>query len=142
MRLIDINVLLYLFEGDAEQHETCVAWFKQTIEADIPIGLSSSSIAGFVRVATNARVLKKPMTSIEAVNCIQRLIDTDCVLLIDAGSEYWKHFSRLVIENDARGNLVSDAHLAAIAIEHGYGVVTYDNDFSRFTKVRWMEPSV
>jgi toxin-antitoxin system PIN domain toxin len=116
------------------------AWLETALAADEPVGLADPVLAGFVRVTTHPRVFSRPAPIARAFAFVDALLEAPLVNVVSPGDRHWAIFRRLCIEARAKGNLVADAYLAAIAIEHGGVWITRDRDFSRFPSLRWRDP--
>lgn len=123
---------------DAPEHERYAAWLQALTASDEPFALSDVVLSGFLRVVTNPKVFDPPTPLPAALAFSQRLVDWPRASLISPGQRHWEIFSGLCRE--IRGPLVSDAYLAALAIEHGCELVTTDGDFARFPGLRWRHP--
>lgn len=140
MRLPDINVLVYAFRDAAPDHERYRAWVQTAFGGEEPVGLADIVLSGFVRVATHPRVFDPPASLDEAFGFARALREAPNAVWLAPGARHWMLFERLCREGSARGNLVSDAYLAALAIESGSELVTADRDFARFAGLRWSHP--
>jgi uncharacterized protein len=138
MRLPDVNVLIYAHREDAPEHDRYAAWLTGMVEADEPFAVSESVLAGFLRIVTNPRVFDPPTPMEIAIAFCQRLVDWPRAVMIAPGRRHWDIFVGLCA--GVRGPLVSDAYLAALAIEHGCELVSTDGDFARFPGLRWVHP--
>ena len=110
------------------------------VASDEPIGLSELVLSGFVRVATHPRVFSPPAPTARALEFADALRAQPNAVILSPGVRHWEIFERLCIDASAKGNLVADAYLAAMAIESGCEWVTTDRDFSRFKGLRWRNP--
>lgn len=142
MILPDVNVLVYAYREDALQHGEYRDWLENTIQAEEPFGMADLVLSGFVRIVTHPKVFVRPSASISALRFVRALRDQPNCVPISAGPGHWDIFTRLVRETDARGNLVPDAYLAALAIASGCEWVSTDRDFSRFAGLRFRHPLV
>ncbi|SRR6266404_5107873 len=140
MILVDINLLLYAVNEDDPHHLAARDWLEQKLSLDDPVGLSWIVILGFVRLSTNAKVFPKPLSRQEALDQINSWLAQPCVRVIAAGDRHWKILNPLLRDIPHSPNWVTDAHLAALAIEHGYGFYSADNGFARFTDLQWSNP--
>ena len=140
MILPDVNVLVHAFRSDSSDHERCRNWLNEVVNGDSRYGVSPQVLSGVIRVTTHPRVFSRPSGLAEVIGfCEVLMAQTHCAL-IQPGPQHWSIFSRLSKEADARGNLVPDAYLAALAIESGSEWITTDRDFSRFPGLRWRHP--
>ena len=142
MRMPDVNVLLGAFRQDAVGHEALRDWLEAEVRSGRPVGLSPAVITGTVRLLTNHRIFAKPDSIQTALSHIDQLLAQPGVIVAGPGPRHWQIFAGLCADADARGNLVSDAAHAAVAIEHGARWVTLDRDFARFPGLVWEAPSL
>ena len=140
MKLVDLNLLLYAVNRDAPHHRAAKKWLEDSLASDEPVGLSWSVLLGFLRIATHRRVLPAPLEARQAISVIDGWIDRANVLIVQPGSEHWRILRELLLEIGTAGNLTTDAHLAALAIEHGCELYSSDSDFGRFPWLRWTNP--
>lgn len=140
MILFDVNVLVYATDSDAVDHVRYRDWLIQTINGSIAFGSSDLVLSSFVRIATNRRILAKPLTLDQAFE-VTRLIRgrSNCVT-IQPGPRHWELFAELSVRANAKGNLVTDAYLAALSIEAGCEWISTDRDYARFPGLRWRHP--
>jgi toxin-antitoxin system PIN domain toxin len=140
MRLLDVNVLLYAYFDEAAQHERYRAWLEDLLDAEEPFALADVVLSGFIRLATHPRVFDPPVSVEDAFAFVDVLLGASNAVRISPGERHWSLFERLCREGGARGNLVADAYLAALAIESGSELITADRDFARFAGLRWAPP--
>jgi hypothetical protein len=140
MRLPDVNVLIYAFRDAAPDHHRYRAWLESAIEADEPLGVADLVLSSFVRIATHPRVFDPPATVDEALAFANAVRAAPNAIAVAPGSRHWSLFERLCRDGGARGNLVTDAYLAALALESGSELITTDRDFARFPGLRWRHP--
>ena len=140
MILPDVNVLVYAHREDAADHERYRRWLEAAVGSDAAYGLSDLVLSGFVRVVTHPRVFTAPSPLDDAMTFCEQLRGRPNRVSIAPGARHWSIFARLCGEADAKGNLVPDAFLAAMAIEHGCEWITTDRDFARFDGLRWTHP--
>jgi toxin-antitoxin system PIN domain toxin len=138
--LLDVNVLVYAGHEGAREHPAYREWLTSTIARDEPFGLSELVLSAFVRVVTHPRVFDPPASIAEALAFVNGLRSQPNAVIVAPGARHWGIFSRLCTEAGAKGNLVADAYLAALAIESGSEWITSDRDFSRFPDLRWRHP--
>lgn len=136
----DVNVLVYAFRDAAPDHERYRAWLLAATASDEPLGLFDGVLAGFIRIVTHPRIFAPPAPVERALEFADALRRAPNAVAIAPGPRHWDIFGRLCRESGAKGNLVADAWLAAIAIESGLEWITTDRDFSRFTGLRWRHP--
>ena len=140
MRLPDVNILLYAFRDAAPEHEAYRTWVQTMVDGEEPFGLADVVLSGFIRVATHPRIWDPPASVHEALAFVHALLGAPNAVRVAPGERHWELFERMCLEGSARGNLVSDAYLSALAIESGSELVTADRDFGRFPGLRWRHP--
>lgn len=140
MILCDVNVLVYAHREDAVDHTRYAAWLDEALDSEQAYGVSELVLSRFIRIVTNRRMLTAPATISEAVAFADELRQQPNAVHLSPGSRHWDVFARLCREANATGNLVPDAYLAALAIEHGAELITTDRDFARFPGLRWRHP--
>jgi toxin-antitoxin system PIN domain toxin len=138
--LPDVNVLIYAHRRDARQHGAYLDWLEGLLNSDATYAVSDVVLSGFVRVATHPRIMAPPSTIDQALTFTARLLDQPHCVMVRPGPRHWDIFVRLCREIGARGNLVTDAFLAALAIEAGCEIITADRGFARFKGLRWRHP--
>jgi len=136
MLLPDVNVLLAGFRADHVHHAPARAFLDRAYSAEDVLGMSDVALASVVRLATNPRVFVHPDTAEAVVEYLEALLQPPAQL-IRAGSTHWRRFTALCRELQLRGNLVPDAYLAALALEQGARLVTFDRGFGRYPALRW-----
>jgi uncharacterized protein len=138
--LIDANVLIYAFRRDVDRHEEFRGWLKSAIAEEPVLGVSELVLSTVVRVTTHPRVFAQPSTVGEALTFAQFLLDQANAVRITPSRRHWSIFAGLCRQTEPRGNLVTDAYLAALAIDSGADWITTDRDFARFPGLRWRHP--
>jgi toxin-antitoxin system PIN domain toxin len=138
--LPDVNVLVLAHRTDQDGHGATRDWLVDEVNSERPFALADLAVAGFLRVVTNPRIFATPTPLREAIRFLDGLFEQPTCVPIAAGPRHWEIVRQVIVDADARGNLVPDAHLAAIAIEHGATVATRDRGFARFVRVRWIDP--
>jgi len=131
---------VYAHRADAHDHDAYLTWLEDEINSDAAFGLCDLVLSGFIRVVTHPRVFKSPSKLSDAMKFANQLRDQPNCVAVTAGAHHWEIFSRLCATSAAKGNLVADAHLAAIAIENGCEWITTDGDFGRFRGLKWRHP--
>lgn len=140
MRVVDANVLLYAVNEAAPQHAASARWLDEALDGDDNVGLSWSALLAFVRIVTNPRIMPRPLTAEEAMAQVHDWISAPSAHVLHPGERHAMILEKLLVAAGTAANLVNDAHLAALAIEHRAGVVTFDADFARFDGVRMKRP--
>lgn len=135
MIILDTNVLVYAHHPQLPQHERARGWLESTLsDGKDSIGLVWQAISGFLRISTNPRIFGDPMTIDTARGYIDDLFSHPLVHQIHTTDKHWKIYSKMVTELNITGDVVTDAHIAAIAFEHKAVVATVDKDFRRFSE--------
>lgn len=140
MMLFDVNVLVYAHWRGAPDHERYRSWLEDAVAGDSAYGMSDLVLSGFLRIVTNPRVFTPPSLLEDALRFAKQLRDQPNCVAIAPGPRHWGIVELLCRESGARGNLVPDAYLAALAIESGSEWITTDGDFARFPGLRWRHP--
>lgn len=138
--IVDANVLLYAADRGSPFHAPSAAWLDEALNGPARVGFPWPSLIAFLRIATHPRAAANPLTSREAWSLADDWLEADAAWIPVPGARHAEVFRRLVIDGDLRGNLVPDAHLAALAIEHGVGICSADSDFARFGGLEWVNP--
>ena len=140
MILPDVNILIYAYREDAAEHGRYRAWLERAIAGDEPIGLADSVLNRVVRIVTHPKIFRPPSPTDDALGFIEDLFAQPVAIRLSPGARHWPIFAHLCRESGATGNLVPDAFLAALALEHGCELITNDGDFARFKGLRWRHP--
>ncbi|MGI8618812.1 MAG: type II toxin-antitoxin system VapC family toxin [Gemmatimonadaceae bacterium] len=141
MILPDVNVLVSAARDDAQRHVECRRLLIDSLAARRPVALPDFVVSGFLRVITHPRIFTPPTAIADALEFIASLRANASVVLLQPGPAHWDIFAGLCRAVEARGNLIPDAYLAALAIEQGAELVSADRDFTRFPGLRWRHPS-
>lgn len=140
MKLVDANVLLYAVNVDARHHRSARTWLDDSLSGGATIGFSWTVLLAFVRLVTRAGLFPSPMSPDEAFDRLDAWLGAPAAVLVEPTARHASIMRDLLNEVGVGGNLVNDAHLAALALEHGADIVSYDHDFSRWVAVRWAPP--
>jgi toxin-antitoxin system PIN domain toxin len=140
MILVDANILLYAEDSLSEHHRAARDWWDSQLSGPEPVGLCWPVITSFMRIATNIRLHRRPLTLKESIERVQSWLDQPCVRVLTPTEQHWTLFQQMLRVSKATGNLVSDAHLAALAVEHNSTLASTDTDFARFRGLRWRNP--
>jgi toxin-antitoxin system PIN domain toxin len=138
--LVDANVLLYAYNASDPRHARARSWLEEAVAGPTPVRLAWVTVLAFVRIATNPRAFAQPMSIAEATATVSRWLAQPSVGLVEPSVRHWEILEPLLVVAQARGDLVTDAHLAALAIEHGAVICTTDRDFTRFPGLRAIDP--
>lgn len=141
MILADVNVLIYAFRADVQQHDVCRAWLLRLIEGETRFGIAPLALAAVARITTNRRIFREPSTIDEVFRFCESLLAQPHCQIVEPGDRHWAIFARLCRETDLRGSRMTDAWYAALAIEWGCEWVTMDRDFARFSGLKWSAPA-
>ncbi len=140
MRLVDVNILVHAHREDTPRHLEMRRWLEALSKSDEAFGLADLVLSGFLRVVTHPKVFSVPTPLEIAIAFTEQLRALPQTVILAPGPRHWDIFTRLCRAVEARGSLVPDAYLAALALEHGCELVTTDRDFSRFPGLRWSYP--
>jgi len=140
MILVDANLLLYAHDASSAHHAAARRWLENTLSGDEPVGLPWAVVLAFLRVGTNPRLRKDAPTLEEATAIVAGWLERPTVTLVNPGERHWEILREIMTKGQARGPLVTDAHLAALAIEHGSSLATADRDFARFPGLNFFNP--
>lgn len=138
--LVDANILLYAADQESPSHDAARAWLETALNGSRRVGIPWISLYAFTRIATHPRAMHNPLTAAEAWRLVDQWLDAPATWVPSPGRDHRKVLGRLVRDLDMRGNLVSDAVLVALCIEHGLQIVSADSDFARFREVGWINP--
>jgi hypothetical protein len=138
--VVDANLLLYAEDSLSEFHAAARTWWDQQLSGTEPVCLCWPVLIAFIRIGTNPRLHQRPLTLREATDRVQSWLEQPCVRVIQPTDLHWPIFQRLLREGKATANLVPDAHLAALTVEHNGELHSTDTDFSRFPGLRWTNP--
>lgn len=141
MKLVDANVLLYAVNEDAPHHVSAREWLDRGLSGEDTIGLAWVPLLAFVRISTRAALFETPLSVAEAMDQVGDWLAAPGATMVQPGPAHADRLARLLAAVGLGGNLVNDAHLAALSLEHRAEIASYDNDFARFPDVRWFAPS-
>jgi toxin-antitoxin system PIN domain toxin len=140
VKLPDVNLLVYAADETAVLHEPARDWVEVTLSGTETVALAWLVLIGFVRLVTNPRVFRDPWGVERAFDVVDGWLAQPTVTVVHPTDRHAAALRDLLRPLGAAGNLTSDAHLAALAIEHGATLCSCDNDFSRFSGLRWVDP--
>jgi hypothetical protein len=138
--LVDANILLYAEDSLSPLHPQARSWWDAQLSGSDPVCLSWVVVSAYIRIGTNPRVFQHPLSLVQALARVQSWLDQPCTRLVHPTQRHWAVFQQMLTDGQARGNLVTDAHLAALAIEHGCMLCSTDADFARFPTLKWRNP--
>ena len=140
MIFVDANTLLYAPDKLSPYHARARKWWDLQLSGTADVCLCWTVINAFIRIGTNSRIYEHPLSLDEALLRVQSWFDQSCVKNVVPSENHWKIFQQQLVDSNAAGNLVTDAHLAALAIELGCVLQSTDSDFARFPKLKWNNP--
>ena len=138
--LLDANLLLYAVHRRAERHAEVSSWLTEQLNGPRRVGFPWQSLNAFLRIATHPRAFQRPLEPATAWERVNDWLTAPVAWVPEPGPEYRRIFGELVGAYEVRGNLIPDAALAALAIEHGVALASTDTDFARFRELRWKNP--
>jgi toxin-antitoxin system PIN domain toxin len=140
VKLLDANLLLYATDARSPRHAAARSWLERQLSGDETIALAWVVLLAFVRLSTHPHVFTRPLATARAFDVVVRWLEQPCVVIVHPGDRHAALMRQLLGPSGTAGNLVNDAHLAALAIEHGAELHSCDSDFSRFSGLRWINP--
>lgn len=140
MILVDANLLIYAYNPRSEHHAASRQWLEQALAGPELVCFAWVTLWAFLRIGTNPRIFERPLTIREAEAAISSWLEQPAAEILEPGDRHWEILTALVREGQASGPLVTDAAIAAIAIEHGAVLCTTDRDFARFPRLKWSNP--
>jgi toxin-antitoxin system PIN domain toxin len=130
--IFDANVLIYAHHQASPHHHTAKQHLEEALSGTQTVGFPWSVISAFLRIITNPRAFEHPLSMRQACIIVNSWLDAEPAVCLEAGSRHWEIFQGLLLDANVRGNLVTDAHIAALAIEHQAVLLSRDRDFTRF----------
>ncbi|HEX2382977.1 MAG TPA: TA system VapC family ribonuclease toxin [Acidimicrobiales bacterium] len=140
MKLVDANVLLYAVNTDAAHHKRSVGWIDSALSGADTVAFAWVAMLAFVRLSTKVGLFPAPLSVEEAMDRVDAWLAAPSAVVLEPTVDHPRIVRGLLGPLGSGGNLVNDAHLAALAIEHRCGIVSFDNDFGRFAGVNWQPP--
>jgi len=140
MILVDANILIYAYNPSADRHAAAKQWLETAVAGPVPIRLAWVTVLAFVRIMTHQQVFRRPLSLAEAVGIVDEWLGHPMVSVLDPGDRHWSVLRGLLLDGQASGPLSTDAHLAALAVEHGATLYTTDRDFVRFPGLKVVDP--
>lgn len=140
MKLPDVNLLLYAVDESSPRHAGARAWLEEALSGSETVAFTWTVLLAFVRLVTQPRVFESPLTAGEALELVDSWLAQPCATVVHPTSRHTAVLRDLLEPLGTAGNLTTDAHLAALAIEHGAELCSADADFSRFPGLRWANP--
>lgn len=136
MRIPDVNVLLYATDSSSSHHARARSWVEDALSGTETVGFAMVTMLGFIRIVTSARVMGAPLTPAEAFDQVEEWLAQPPATIVQSGRRHLALCRELLEGAGTAGNLTTDAHLAALAIEHGATLATFDGDFHRFSQLK------
>lgn len=140
MILVDANVLIYAVDADSAHHQAARRWLETALSGTESVGLAWVVILAFLRLTTRPGILRRPMSLERSLSFVDEWLAQPYVRAVGPGDGHWPILRKLLRETGTAGNLTSDAHLAALALEHGASICSTDADFGRFPGVDRVDP--
>jgi len=138
--LVDANILLYAEDSLQSRHQQARAWWDSQLSGTGVVCLCWTVLSAFIRIGTNPRVFEHPLSLEQALARVQSWLYQPCTRVVLPTERHWTVFKQVLTDGQAVANLVTDAHMAALAIEHGCELASTDSDFARFPKLKWRNP--
>jgi hypothetical protein len=140
VKLLDASVLLHAYDPDFQRHQQSRTWLEKSFSDPEKVGLAWVAILAFLRISTNPRAFPRPFSVEEATRIVSEWLDRPNAVVLHPGMRHWAILRELLSTARARADLVTDAHLASLAIEHGAVLCTDDRDFARFPGLKTLDP--
>lgn len=140
MKLVDANVLLYAVNEDADHHDAARTWLDAALSGQETVAFAWVALLAFVRLTTKDGLFPRPLTVSEAMSRVDAWLAAGPAVVVGPTSDHAHVLHRLLSDVGTGGNLVNDAHLAALALQHRCDIASFDNDFDRFEGVEWFRP--
>jgi toxin-antitoxin system PIN domain toxin len=138
--LPDVNLLVHAYNRESPRHAAARAWLENRLNATEPVGLAWVVLLGFIRLTTSRQILRHPWRPVDACGVVREWLGRPYVSPLHPGDRHAEILFDLLADVGAAGNLTTDAHLAALAIEHQAELHSTDTDFARFSGLRWVNP--
>jgi hypothetical protein len=138
--LVDANLLIYAIDADSPHHERARSWLEDALSGESWVGLPWVVILAFLRITTRAGIMRNPLPPSDALGYVDSWFGQPNVRAVGPGENHWAILGNLLRASGTAGNLTTDAHLAALALEHGSSIASADNDFKRFAGVMHINP--
>ena len=141
MKLIDLNLLLYAVNEDSVHHAPAKSWLERVLSNDEePVAFTWPVLLGFLRLSTSSKIFPNPLSPEQAIEVINGWLARQVSRILEPGEDHWRLLRSLLEECGTAGNLTTDAHLAALAIENGCELCSTDSDFTRFPRLKCRNP--
>lgn len=140
MIVVDANLLIYAVNQDAPHHRRARLWLEAAVSGTETVGLPWTVLLAFFRLTTRTGILQRPLRVETAFDLVNEWLEQPAVIVVEPTTEHLRVLRNLIVRLGTGGNLTTDAHLAALAIEHGAELCSADSDFARFPGLRWRNP--
>jgi toxin-antitoxin system PIN domain toxin len=140
MILVDVNLLVFAQNADSPFHRIAKEWWDSELRAKSPIAIAWLTVVAFIRLSTSPQVMSNPLSTAASTAQMNNWLSLPNIQIANPGAKHWTIFHDLINRHKLTGSSVTDAHLAALAIEHGWQLCTADHGFSRFQALRWRNP--
>lgn len=140
MKLPDVNLLLYAYDDQSPRHERAKAWLEETLAGPETVAFAWAVLLAFLRISTHPRIFERPLAPEAALDLVDAWLAQPAATIAHPTPGHARVLRDLLLTAGTAGNLVPDAHLAALAVEHGAELCSSDADFSRFAGVHWVDP--
>lgn len=137
MILMDVNILVYAHRKDSPHHQACYQFLEEVLGCNQAFAIASLVLSGFLRVVTHPKIFSPPSTMKQAMSFVRQIANSSNCVIIQPGNRHWEIFEKLCSQEEVKGNLVSDAYFAALAIEAGCEWVSMDQDYKKFKELRF-----
>lgn len=140
MTLVDVNIVIYAEDTMSPHHAVVRTWWDALMNGQDTVALCWPTLNGFLRIATHPKIATNPLSPADAVAKVGAWLAHPNTQVVNPGVMHWAEYEKLILATSATGNLLMDAHLAALAIEHGCDLASCDTDFAKFPGLRWINP--
>jgi toxin-antitoxin system PIN domain toxin len=140
MILVDANLIIYAIDRDSSHHKVARRWLERILSGTEEVGFAWIILLAFIRITTHARIMQKPLEPVTALEYVSSWLEQPYAVVINPTEQHWSVLKNLLETTGTAANLTSDAHLAALAIEHGASIHSADHDFKRFAGVKHVDP--
>jgi hypothetical protein len=142
MILVDANILIYAVNADAPLHRIAKSWLESALSGPETVGVPWTVLLAFLRLTTRPGVFEKPLSPQVAFEVVDDWLSQPALVTVEPTAQHLRVLRDLLLPLGLGGNLTSDAHLAALAIEHAAELCSSDGDFARFPRLRWRNPLI
>jgi toxin-antitoxin system PIN domain toxin len=140
MTLVDVYILIYAEDTKSPHHAVVRPWWDALMNGPETVALCWPTLNGFLRIVTHPKIATNPLSPADAAAKVSTWVAHSKVWIVNPGPSHWQEYEKLILATSATGNLLMDAHLAALAIEHGCELASCDTDFAKFPGLRWINP--